>query len=98
MIAGELDKEPAHGADYQVQTNDLAGCVRAPESPVEKPENQCLRERLVQLRRMQSDFERHSSERIRRGIVELHSPRQLGLDSPAAAGREAADFADGVTE
>src|SRR5665213_1752721 len=96
MIARELDEEPQHGTDHQIQSDDLAGSVFPSESPVEECEHQSFGARLVQLGRMQWNLERDSGERVRRGIVEPHCPRHLGLDSPAASGGEAADLANGV--
>ena len=98
MIARELDEEPQHGTEHQIQSDDLAGSVLPSESPVEESEHQGFRPGLIELRGMQRDLQRDSREHVRRGIVEFYCPRNLGLDSPAASGGEAADLANRVTQ
>src|SRR5438105_15630556 len=98
MIAREFDEEPGDRTDHQVHTDDLAGCVRFAESPIQKSENQRFGAGLVELRRMQRNLKWHSSKRVSLGVVKLHGPGHFRLCAPAASGGEAAELSDGVTQ
>ena len=88
MIAREFDAEAHHGAEEQVLADDGPRAVRAAEAPVEVAEEQRVSPRLVELRGMPRDKQRNTCQRIRVGIAEGYSPRQIALLAPAAPSRE----------
>src|SRR5581483_2314131 len=96
--AEELDDEAGGRVEHQVESDDLAGGVRAAGAPIEDAEDREFGERLVKLRRVQRPIQGHADQLVGDGIGEGDRPGAVALDAPAAAGGEAAETADAVAE
>src|SRR3990172_1310524 len=87
----ELDDEPREGVAEDVRPEDLPVELLPPREKQEKAEEDELHQRLVELRRMEGDVQRHTDDLLGVGVGEGHGPgnaRRLSITAPC---REASE-------
>src|ERR1700686_4520660 len=94
----EFDYEAGAGIEHQIPSQDRAGRVGLADRAIEESKDKPVSQRFVKLGGMQRHAQRNAGEIISFGILERDGPRQRALDAPAAAPREAAQPADGLSE
>src|SRR3972149_2596215 len=95
IASKELDDEPRERIAEDVRPENLSVELLPPREKEEKPEQRELHQRLVELRRMEGDVQRHADDLSRVGVGEGHGPGHVGRLPLPAALREAAQAALG---
>src|SRR3972149_203946 len=94
----ELDDDPRERVAEDVRPEDLSVELLPPREKEEKPEERELHQRLVELRRMEGDVQRHADDLSRVGVGEGHGPGHVRRLPVTAARGEASQASNGVPE